>query len=181
MDLALESGTLNLRGSEEPASLTGPLTLVGQVDEFTGAISAASFSAATQSFEFQITDPIPEWVYVDATFSEVVPGSVSGSVSKVTDSAGLGKVDINLSLQVDLDINVGNPPIIPTQHCNAKPITLNLESTVPYDPASELVTLADANFTVPPVTVTGCGRTWGARSSRRLRRAAVSSISWRGI
>jgi hypothetical protein len=153
IDLALVPGTgvLNLRDAEEPGVLQTPTTVTGAmaVDEQTGAISGASLNIAPMSFEFDITTPVDERVYVDAVFTEVTPGTVTGKVTKLGDNQAT--LTLRASVRVDLHVEVRRPNPMITSDCTATPIPLEFNTTVPYDKTAKTVTLTDANFTVPPV------------------------------
>lgn len=146
MSLALVEGELSLRDSEEPAQLATPTTLVGNVDDATGALTG-SLAIAPLEFSFDITSPIAATVFVDASFSELTPGSTFGSVNKQ------GDVTVSASVKVDLHVEVGSPAIL-SADCTATPISLGLSSTAPYDEGSGQVTLVDDNFSVPTVPST---------------------------
>lgn len=154
LDLAMPAGggLLTLRGQDEPTELEQPTTLVGSVDDLTGALTG-TLAMAPLSFSFDITSPIPATVYVDAAFSEVTAGSATGTVTKVAGSDGLGNVVVDAVVKVGLHIEVGRPSIV-SGDCTASPIALQLTSTAPFDPATGRVALADADFSVPPVPIT---------------------------
>jgi hypothetical protein len=152
--LTMQSGVLDLRGSDtQPAELKTPTTITGptSVNVATGAITGASLAVAPLDFQFDITTPINATVYVNAVFSEVNPGTVTGTVTK--QGPNEGKVTIKSSVKVDLHIEVSRPAIL-SADCTAAPISIELLSTVPYDITAKTVTLTDPNFTVPEVPTT---------------------------
>ncbi len=140
-------GQLQIRGAEAPVDVPTPTTLAGSLEPATGVISEGSLSVPTISFTQEITDPIVATVFIDAAFSQIEP-PMSGSIDSQ------GNLILTASLAVDLHIEVGDPAFIVTD-CRAAPIELSLESTTPYDPDTGRVTLADADFSVPPVAASG--------------------------
>ncbi|HYI61653.1 MAG TPA: Ig-like domain repeat protein [Acidimicrobiales bacterium] len=148
------TGTLQIHDADEPYALTAPTEFAGEVDDQTGVISDGTFSTPTVSFEQEITTPLRATVFIDATFSEVTPGTVTGSVDPD------GNLLLQASLTVDLDIEViptGETQPLPFPgECRTTPVSLTLDSTVPYGPAGPdgRVTMADPDFTVPPVVAT---------------------------
>jgi len=135
-----------MRGSEEPTPLEQPTTLTASVDDLTGSISAGTFSTPTISFMQHVTSPVDADVFIDASFREVAPQSVSGTIDH------LGNVSVRAQMAVDLHVEVGNPAFL-TADCTASPVNLNLRSTAPYDEQNSSVTLSDPNFSVPAVEV----------------------------
>lgn len=145
--LDLVEGELQIRDAEEPYALGQPTTIGGQHDTGdggTGAVTAGTFSSPPISFE---TEALGQPVFVDATFSQVSPGTGTGSIDAE------GNVAFRTQLTVDLHIEVNDPPIL-VQECQATPVSIALDSTAPWDPGTGRVTLSDPDFTVPPVTVT---------------------------
>ena len=151
--LAMQSGILDLRGSDTaPAELEQPTTITGptSVNDTTGAISGASLAVAPLEFQFDITTPIDATVFVDAVFTEVTPGTVTGTVKKDPNNDNLATLTVKTSVKVDLHIEVNDPPIL-TADCTATPISLELTTKVPYDVTAKTVTVEDTNFSVPAV------------------------------
>lgn len=155
LDMVEGGGTLTLRGAD-PRAIETPTRVTGTVDAAdpddpedvgTGAITDGTFTTPTISFETEITDPITATVYVDATFTLVEPGNLSGTVDSD------GNVSLQMRLGADLDIDVGRPPLL-SGVCRSAPIVLNLTSTAPYDPDTGRVTVATNNFSAPPVPAT---------------------------
>lgn len=134
-------GILQIRDAEDPYALEVPTTLEGTVDDETGAISGGTLSTPPVSFETE-SQGFP--VFVDATFSEVSPGPVSGTLGSD------GGMVVQDSLTVDLHIEVGEPAFI-VADCRTTPVNLTLNSTSPYDPGTQQVTVADADFTIPEI------------------------------
>lgn len=140
-------GELTLRGADGPVLLENPTQVSGTVDDETGAMTGELTTPRT-SIERPITDPFEATVYIDADFAEV--SATTGSIDSD------GNVTIQVRLRVDLDIDVNDPSILSAQ-CRATPIVLTMESVAPYVAAGDSgsVTLADADFTIPPVAESG--------------------------
>lgn len=155
LEMVEGGGTLTLRGAE-PFALSSPTTVTGTADDETGALSGLALTTPVVSIERKITSPIRATAYIDATFSQVSPGS--GTVDSD------GNLVAQLDVAVDLDIEVipegATEPLPIGGVCRAAPVELILESTAPYDPDTETVTLVDGDFTVPPVAAgsDGCGQ-----------------------
>ncbi|HYI60341.1 MAG TPA: Ig-like domain repeat protein [Acidimicrobiales bacterium] len=150
MELAMVpgGGTLVLRDSEEPAQLGSPTTLTGTIDDANGALTGGVFTTPTVEYQFDITSPVPGTVYVDATFSEVAPGTVTGSLDDE------GNFSVEMMVKADLHIELNSPPAL-LADCTTPPIPLRFVSTAPYDrEGTKQVTLRDADFTVPTVPTT---------------------------
>ena len=145
--LDLVEGELLIRDAEEPSSLGQPTTISGQHDTGdggTGAITAGAFASPPISF---VTEALGQQVFVDAAFSQVSPGSGTGSIDAD------GNVAFRTELTVDLHIEVNDPPDI-IQECQATPVSIALDSVAPWDPETGEVTVRDADFTVPQVPTT---------------------------
>jgi len=160
VELDLVSGQLNIRDGEEPADLAAPTTFDATIDNETGQITGGNFSAAPLSFEFDITDPIPARIYVDAIFTQLTPGAATGQVTEITHTEDgepeTAEVAMNVDVRVDLHIEVGKPSFLESD-CVATPVSLRLTSSALYDYGTDQVTLEDADFSVPEVpTTTDC-------------------------
>ncbi len=143
-ELDMVEGELLIRDAEEPYALAQPTTIEGQVDDETGVVTAGSFTSPPISFE---TEALGQPVFVDATFSEVDPGSGTGSIDAE------GNVSFSTALTVDLHIEVNNPPAL-VQECRTTPVEITLNSQAPHDPSTQRVTLSDLDFSIPAVPVT---------------------------
>ncbi len=142
--LDLVEGELLIRDAEEALVLEQPTVITGQHDtglDGDGAVSGGTFTSPTISFE---TEALGQPVFVDATFSQVTPGSGTGSIDSD------GNVSFRTSITVDLHIEVNNPPVL-VQECQATPVNIALDSVTPWNPETRQVTLRDADFTVPAV------------------------------
>jgi len=156
LSLVEGGGQLVLRGSEEPYEIQAPTSITGTIDApdpdtggGTGAITNGTFATPRVSLSQDITTPMVATVYIDADFSQVVPGNLTGTVDET------GVVSLRTALSVSLHIDVGRDPVILAADCVASPIQVDLTSTTPYDPVTRQVTLADANFSIPPVVSGG--------------------------
>jgi len=148
LSLSLVDGQILLRDAEEPRALEQPTTIAGTYDTGlggTGVISGATFSTPTLSIEQDITSPLVETAYIDASFTQV--GAITGSITPE------GAVLVNVDVRVDLHIEIGDPAFY-WADCAATPVHLALQSTAPYDPDSGQVTLADPDFTIPTIPTT---------------------------
>jgi len=157
--LSLAEGDLLIRGADEPYALDADTTLTGTADTETGAITGAALNTPTVTFTRDIDTPLHARVYIDADFTMATPAT--GAIDPA------GNFVVTARLTVDLHVEVGPPDGGPdrflTADCRATPIVLALTSTAPYDPDTGRVTLANDNFTVPPVNTAapGCGGTIG--------------------
>ncbi|HMJ78575.1 MAG TPA: Ig-like domain repeat protein, partial [Iamia sp.] len=141
--LAMTEGTLRVRAAEDALALESPTTITGQHDTGdggTGAVTGGDLSTPTIGFQ---TVAAGLDVFVDASFSSVAPGNGTGSIDAD------GNVSFRTDVRVDLDLRIGNPTASPIP-CTTAPVSLGLESSTPWDPGTRLVTVADANFTIPP-------------------------------
>ncbi|HYI61659.1 MAG TPA: Ig-like domain repeat protein [Acidimicrobiales bacterium] len=157
--MSLAEGDLLVRGAEDPYALSTDTTLTGTSDTETGAITAATLDVPTVSFTRDITTPLAARVYIDANFTMAAPAV--GAIDPA------GNVVVTARLTVHLHVEVGpsngGPDRFLFADCQAAPIVLALSSTAPYDPGTGRVTLANDDFTVPPVNpaAAGCGSTIG--------------------
>src|ERR1044071_46628 len=104
--LDLVEGELLIRDAEEPYALEHPTTISGQHDTGdggSGAITSGAFTSPPISFE---TEALGLRVFVDAAFSQVSPGSGTGSIDAD------GNVAFRTDLTVDLHIEITDPPDI---------------------------------------------------------------------
>ncbi len=118
-----------------PAGTT--VTLSGQVDPLTGAITDASLSDLPQQ-TLCITTPAGCTKYIQ---QEVDPGTATGQIHSD------GSITFNDSLTYVLDVL--NP--IVTQ-CESTPINMVFQSTAPYDTTTGDVTLVATNYNIPNFT-----------------------------
>lgn len=149
LELTMTEGELLIRDAEEPYALEQPTTITGSHDTGpggSGAVTGGTLSTPTISFE-TVALGLP--VFVDATFTQVAPGTGTGVIDAD------GNVTFSTSLTVDLDIEVGDPVVL-TAQCRATPVHIQLDSVAPYDPETGLVTVRDADFSVPEVTGENC-------------------------
>ncbi|HEX7131264.1 MAG TPA: Ig-like domain repeat protein [Iamia sp.] len=143
--LAMTEGALLLRAGEEPLALEQPTTITGQHDTGDGGTGAVTdVELSTPPIEFQ-TVALGIDVFVTASFSSVAPGT--GSIDSD------GNVSLRADLRVDLEIRLSSPTA-PATPCHTSPVQLALDSVAPYDTATNLVTVEDADFTIPPVAAT---------------------------
>lgn len=151
--LTMTEGELQVQAAEDPLPLSQPTTITGQHDtgdDGTGAVTGGDLSTPPISFE---TTASGIQVFVTAHFAPVTPGSGTGSI----DSSG--NVSFASGVRVDLDLRLNSPTADPIR-CTATPVALALDSTAPYDPETDTVTIRDDDFTVPPVQeTTACNAT----------------------
>ena len=84
-------------------------------------------------------------VDITASFEQI--GTAEGQAD------GLGNVSLDLDLTLNLHLVVSGGAIV--TDCRSTPISLDLVQTAPYDTGTQQVTLADPQFTIPPVTADG--------------------------
>jgi len=137
-----EGGQLKLAAAAEPFIMENPTTLGGTIDDETGVISDVSFSTPEINFQ-QEASGLP--VDITAKFSQ--PSLGTGNAD------GLGNVELRVAIKLDIHVDVGGGAIV--TDCVSSPVNLRLVSTAPYDAATQRVTLADPNFTIPPVANDG--------------------------
>jgi len=148
-------GTLTLRGGE-PRQLENPTSVSGTVDAAdpealdtgTGAVTNGSFTTPEMHIQQRLTappDPVTATVYIDATFTQVTPGNLTGTVDAE------GTVTLSTALRVDLHVEVGRNPTLITTDCSSSPVNLTLGSPdgQPWNPETGQVTLSNGNFTIP--------------------------------
>lgn len=157
-------GTLQLRDAE-PGSLASPTTITGSQDSVNYGLSGLTFATPEVQIVRQITSPCVCKVVIDASFSQVAPGS--GSINPD------GVVTIQANLAVDLHIEVfpgdSTVPIDLPGDCHSEPISLTMSSTAPYNPDTKRVTIEAGDFTVPPVAInTQCNATIGNQVNDEL-------------
>ena len=131
-------GQVQIGDSEDPLQLTPPTTLTGTIDDVSGEIDDVVFSTPPVQFQQEASGLT---VDITATFRQLGTGDGAGD--------GLGNVSASIDVAVDLHVVVGGGAII--TDCTSSPIALDLVSTGPRDPSTGRVTLADSQFTIPPV------------------------------
>ncbi|HEX7133420.1 MAG TPA: DUF4214 domain-containing protein [Iamia sp.] len=143
-------GLLELRDAEDPFALESPTTVSGTVDDDTGAITGTTFVTPTVEFDLPVLDGALT-ANVEATITEVSPGTSTGSVTRVVDSEPpLADVSLQTSVTVDLHIVVQGAGI--DAMCQSTPVNLDLASVEPTD--GEGVVLRDPDFFIPPLPIT---------------------------
>ena len=171
LDMVAGGGILQLRDAE-PYSLATPTKITGSQDDVTKNLSGLEFETPEVNIERHITSPLQATVFIDATFSQVTPGT--GTVDPD------GNMTIQSSLAVDLHIEVipdgATDPINIPGDCHSEPINLILQSTAPYNPDTNRVTVAAGDFTVPPVTIASntCNSIVGEEVNKQLAGAGHS-------
>lgn len=134
-------GQLKLASAAEPFAMENPTSFTGTIDDATGAMSGLTFATPPINFQQEASG-----LQVDIT-ARFTLLSASGN------GDGLGNVNINAAVKLDIHLDVGDGAIV--TDCVSQPVNLALVSTAPYDAATERVTLADPNFTIPPVANDG--------------------------
>lgn len=134
-------GQLKLASSDDPFPMENPTTVAGTIDDVSGVMSGMSFTTPAINFQ-QEASGLP--VDITARFTTL---SVSGNAD------GLGNVNVNAAVKLDVHVDVGGGAIV--TDCVSSPVDLALVSTAPYDAGTQRVTLADPNFTIPPVADDG--------------------------
>jgi hypothetical protein len=129
---AAVSGQSTVTWQNSPTTLTDPITLNGQIDQTTGAISAATLSIPSWS-------NVQDGENVTYTLAEVNPGQATGSFDSTTGAAALNDA---LSLTV----------AVAGYTCVSSPLNVALSGT--YDATTSDVTLATtSSFTIPQFPV----------------------------
>ncbi len=139
-------GVLQLRDAE-PYELETPTAVTGSYDPGSGVITGGTLSTPQVNIVQEVTYPIIATAFIDADFSLVTPGSLTGTVDH------LGNVTVQASLAVDLHVDVqqaGGGSTILLADCTTSPVNLVFDTVTPY--ADGRVTVADANFSIPETT-----------------------------
>ena len=130
--LALASGTLTVKGGSPDVLASQATALVGKEDPKTGLIDTAKVVLPTT----RITAP---------TGTITIKLTLANATATV-DYQG----DMTLAGTLDVEVDVISPI---TQRCaTLRPVSVLLQSTSPYDPATGEVSLDDANITIPNFT-----------------------------
>ncbi len=134
--LNMTSGSWTVLSSAAPNPFPAEpaVTLSGQVDPLTGAITGASLSSLPQQ-TLCITSPAGCTNYIQ---TEVDPGTATGSINSN------GDITLNDSFSYTLDVT---SPI--TAQCLSTPINMIFQSTAPYNTSTGDVTLVAANYNIP--------------------------------
>lgn len=140
-----DSGELLIRDADEAFLLASPTAVSGTIDDDTGVVTGLDLTTPQISFE-QPVEGTSLVAFVDASFSQVSPGSGSGTLGPD------GSLTLSSSLRVDLHVEVPGAGL--TGDCVTTPVALEFTSTSPYSEDTDRVTVRDANFTIPAVPVT---------------------------
>lgn len=163
-------GILQLRGAAA-YNLTNPTEITGSIDDQTGNLSGLEFSTPQVHIERKITQPLKADVTIDATFSQVAPGT------GVLDADDI--LTIEQQLTVDLHIEVTpdgtDTPLVLPGDCQASPVNLTLTSANPYNRDTQRVTVSTDDFTIPEIPIdANCDATIGDQVNKELKGAGHS-------
>lgn len=143
MEMVADSGELLVRDAEEPFLLESPTRVTGTID--TDQISGATLTTPTISFQQPVAGGALT-ADVDVAFSQVTPGSATGTLGPD------GAFTLQTALRADIHVEV--PAAGLSGDCVAAPVQLELSSLEPYSEETGLVTVSDADFTIPSIPVT---------------------------
>ncbi len=134
------SWTVLSSAAPNPFPAEPAVTLSGQVDPLTGAITGASLSSLPQQ---TLCISVPVSGCTNYIQTEVDPGTATGSINSD------GDITLDDSLSYTLDVTT---PIV--GQCLSTPINMIFQSTAPYNPSTGDVTLVAANYNIPDFTGT---------------------------